>query len=117
MNKEQASFITKLIAEEITKEADIDFLFKGIPGYMETADEEDPIVYKKVKGFLLPWVWYLYEADKEEGIFMAYVVGDFPECGSVSLEDLKSVGMTIDEDFEPKRLSEIQKEVEEEFYN
>lgn len=117
MSREKINLIAQLMAEEVTKEANIDFLFEGIPGYMETADEEDPMVYKKVKGFLLPWTWYLYEADKENGIFMAYVVGDFPECGSVSLEDLKSVGLTIDEDFEPKRLSEIQKEVEEEFYN
>lgn len=117
MNREQTNFIAKLMAASVTEEADIDFLFEDIPGYMETAEEKDPMVYKKVQGFLLPWTWYLYEADKEEGIFMAYVDGDFPECGSVSLEELKQIGLVVDKDFEPKRLSEIQKEVEEKFYN
>lgn len=116
-NKEDMNFIAKLMASVVTQEADIDFLFEDIPGYMETAEEADPVIHKKVTGFLLPWTWYIYEADKENGLFMAYVVGDFPECGSVSLDELKSIGLAIDKDFKPRKLSEIQKEVEATFYN
>lgn len=92
----------------ISADADIDFLFEGVPGYYETADEQDPIVYKKVKGAVLPWTWYIYEADREEEVFMAFVDGDFPESGTVSLEDLKMAGIEIDYTFKPTPLSEIQ---------
>ena len=92
----------------ISEDADIDFLFEGVPGYYETAEEEDPIVYKKVKGAVLPWTWYIYEADKEIGLFMAFVDGEFPESGTVALEELKMAGIEIDYKFKPTPLSEVQ---------
>lgn len=92
----------------ISSEANIDYLFEGVPGYYETADEENPIVYKKVIGAVLPWTWYIYEADKENGLFMALVDGNYPEIGTVSLDDLKMAGIEIDYTFKPTPLNEIQ---------
>lgn len=104
------------LGRAISEGADIDFLFEGVPGFGETAKQKDPIVYKVVKGAMIDWTWYIYEADKEEGLFMAYVDGDFPECGSVSLEELKCIGIEIIKDFKPTPLSEIQKKVQDKFY-
>lgn len=97
------------LGQAISMEADIDFLFEGVPGYMETSEEENPIVYKKVTGVVLPWTWYIYEASREEGLFSAFVVGVYPECGTVSLKDLGMAGMEIDKNFEPTPLNEVMK--------
>lgn len=103
------------LALAISEKADIDFLFEGVPGYYETAEEKDPIIYKKVRGIVLPWTWYIYEADKEEGLFTALVDGHFPESGTVALEELKMAGIEIDYDFKPTPLSKVYDMIMENF--
>ena len=82
-------------------------LYEGLPKLYSDVEASDPMVYKKLTGTLLSWTWYLLEGDRETGILMAYVEGEFNEIGSVSISDLKSVGAFIDKEFKPTRLSNI----------
>ncbi len=84
--------------------------------FAKTGDQsqcEDPLVIAK---FFTPdssWTWYAIEYDPEMQIFFGYVIGPFPEWGTFSLKDLKSVrgvlNLPIERDlyFNPKPFSEL----------
>lgn len=87
-----------------------------LPPLGATAKEKDPLVICK---FFFPdssWSWYAIEFDGED-IFFGFVDGDFPELGTFSLSELKSVrgklGLPIERDlfFEPCRLSQLRAEI------
>ncbi len=80
------------------------------------ADDNTPCADKicQVKFFhpMCSWTWYATEFDPETGIFFGWVCGDFPEWGTFSLEEMKSLkvhglGMERDMGFTPKPMREI----------
>ena len=92
-------------------------LAKDLPPLGATEADKDPLVRAK---FFYPdfsWRWYAIEYDGED-LFFGYVEGDFPELGYFSLSELKGnhgkLGMAIERDryFQPRRLSQIRREVE-----
>jgi hypothetical protein len=96
----------KLLTDELRSE---------LPPLYAQEKEKDPIIYAK---FFCPWnrwTWYITEGSEEDDdfIFFCYVIGDFPEWGYSSLNELESVrgpgGLTIERDlhFAPKHKSEI----------
>lgn len=91
-------------------------LRKKIPNLYSQETEKDPLVYAK---FFTPdsnWTWYALEFDGKD-TFFGYVDGFEPELGYFSLSELESVrgplGLGIERDmyWEPKPLSEVEKEV------
>jgi Protein of unknown function (DUF2958) len=88
-------------------------ILKKLPARYSQEGEQNPMVICK---FFCPWnqwTWYCIEFDKEERLFLAYVVGFENEIGYVSLDELESIKgplqMKIERDlfFKPTRLSEI----------
>ncbi len=91
-------------------------LRKKIPKLYSQETEKHPLVYAK---FFTPdssWTWYALEFDGED-TFFGYVDGFEPELGYFSLSEMESVkgplGLKIERDlyWEPKLLSEVEKEV------
>ena len=87
-------------------------LKKKLPPLGSTANEPDPMVICK---FFTPdanWTWYVIEYDGKD-IFYGWVDGFFPEFGTFSLSELKSVrgalGLPVERDrwFKPCRFSEL----------
>ena len=88
--------VTKQIGERqmklMTKEIE-----KKIPkGY------GDGRIYAKYFHPLTFWKWYAMSYDPDSEIFYGFVHGDFPELGSFSLDDLKSIeklmGLPVERD-------------------
>ena len=91
-------------------------LRKKIPKLYSQETEKDPIVHAKYFTPDSSWTWYVLEFDGED-IFFGYVDGFEPELGYFSLSELESVrgpmGLEIERDlhWQPKRLSEVEREV------
>ena len=86
-----------------------------LPPLYSQEGSKDPIVYVK---FFTPWsgwTWFATEGEDkgEDFIFFGYVIGQFPEWGYFSLNELCSVtgpfGLKIERDihFEPRPKSEV----------
>lgn len=96
----------KLITKEIAKQ---------LPPLDSQADKEPKDIMVPLKLFCPwnQWTWFIYEYDPATQIAWGYVVGDFPEIGSIDLNELKSVrgfgGLGIERDiyWQPKSLAEI----------
>jgi len=87
-------------------------LKKKLPPLGASENDPDPMVICK---FFFPgfhWKWYAIEYDGKD-TFFGWVDGDFPEFGSFSLSELKSItdklGLPVERDrqFVPCRLSEL----------
>ena len=89
-------------------------LLNQIPKLYETEDEIDPIAY--VKLFIDGWTWYIIEFSIDKNICFGYVISPFgAELGYFSLEEIRSIkgslgiGVELDLEFKPTRLSVIKK--------
>jgi Protein of unknown function (DUF2958) len=78
---------------------------------------EDPLVVCKFFHPLSTMTCYAIEGSEEGGdfIFFGWVHSDFPELGYFSLSEMQAVhvmglGIERDEQFTPKKLSEVKKE-------
>ena len=89
-----------------------DSLSKTIPALYGTENFTNPLVRCK---FFLPgtrWTWYVTEYDGKD-MFFGYVVGDYPELGYFTLNELESVrgplGLRIERDlyFRPIGLKQV----------
>lgn len=90
------------------------YLESKLPALYSMEKESDPKVICK---FFLPmtkWTWYAIEFDGND-TFFGFVVGDFPELGYFSLNELKRVegpyGLGVERDlyFNPCPLSEVRR--------
>lgn len=95
----------KLLTDELRKE---------LPPLYSKENEKDPLVICK---FFLPmakWTWFATEFDGKD-TFFGFVVGEYPELGYFSLQELENLegpyGLGVERDmyFKPCRLSEIKK--------
>ena len=114
-----------------------DSLKERMPPLYSQENERDPMVICKFFDPVGSWTWYAYEGspvdedgfydtDKEkvDYLFFGYVVGFVPEPGYFSLNQLQNAkrgmrglrALPIERDvwFEPKRLSEIRREHDDE---
>ena len=85
-----------------------------IPKLYETEEQNNPIAY--VKLFLDAWTWYITEMSIDNNICFGYVISPFgAELGYFSLEEIKSIkgslgiGVELDLEFKPTKLSIIKK--------
>ena len=102
----------KLLTEELKKQ---------IPALYSQENEKDPMIDCKFFDPTGSWSWYVIEggAEGEDYIFFGYVVGDFPELGYFSLNELEiakqnckgiqSLPIERDLHFTPCKLSEIKR--------
>ena len=99
----------RLVTEELRKK---------IPPLYSQEKVKDPIAHAKYFTPDSSWTWYVIEFDGKD-TFFGYVDGIYPEMGYFSLSELEGVGgplgLRIERDlyWEPKPLSEVQKEVME----
>jgi len=97
----------RLVTEELRKK---------IPPLYSQEKVKDPIAHAKYFTPDSSWTWYVIEFDGKD-TFFGYVNGIYPEMGYFSLSELETVrgplGLKIERDsyWEPKPLSEVQKEV------
>jgi hypothetical protein len=97
----------KLMTEELRKK---------LPPLYSQENVKDSIVHAKYFTPDSSWTWYAIEFDGKDAFF-GYVDGIYPELGYFSLSELESVkgpmGLKIERDlyWEPKPLSEVEKEV------
>lgn len=84
-------------------------LSKLLPAFGETAELEleEITVPIKIISPLINFEWYLYEYDKESRIGMAFVKGDFDECGTVSIDELEDILCVVDNMYEPTSLKNL----------
>ena len=94
-------------------------LKKQLPPLYSQENVEDPMVYVKFFHPLSTMTWYAIEGspEGEDFIFFGWVYSDFPELGYFSLNEMQAVlvmglGIERDEQFTPKKLSEVRKEHE-----
>ncbi len=94
----------KLLTKEIENQ---------MPKLYSQEKDSDPMVYVK---FFCPWnEWKWFATEYEDGEFFGFVVGDEPELGYFTLEEMESVtgpaGLKIERDiaFTPCRLSAVKK--------
>jgi hypothetical protein len=88
-------------------------LKKSLPPLYSQENEADPVVRVKYFALCSGRTWYGIEYDPEEELFFGFVHGFDDELGYFSLAELRSLGALIERDkfFEPKRLSDVRKEV------
>ena len=90
-------------------------LLNQIPKLYETEDQVDPIAY--VKLFIDGWIWHITEISIDKNICFGFVESPFcsGELGYFSLEEIKSIkgslgiGVELDLEFKPTKLSIIKK--------
>lgn len=93
-----------------------DELRERLPALYET--ESTDIGDKQVVArFFFPagvWTWFVVEGEQKNGdfIFFGYVIGDFPEWGYFSLNELQGInvhGLTVERDlhFQPGKFKDV----------
>lgn len=82
-------------------------VYEGLPKLYSTSEEENPMVVKKVLSPMCDWVWYIIDGSEEEGILFGYVVGFFPEFGTISYYELSQIYAYVDDTFKPVPVKEI----------
>ena len=90
---------------------------KQLPPLYSQEHEKDPMVICKFFHPLSNMTWYAIEGspEDEDFLFFGWVHSDSPELGYFSLNEMQAVqvmglGIERDEQFTPKKLSEVKKE-------
>jgi hypothetical protein len=97
----------KLLTQEI---------LKNLPPLYSSENEPDPLCRVKFFHPMSSLTRYRIEYSPEERIFFGYVDSPDPELGYFSLDEMEEcviygLGVERDQDFQPRRLSEIKEEI------
>jgi hypothetical protein len=72
----------------------------------------DPFVHAIIGHPRLSWFWLITEYNPEERLLFGFVLGDFPEFGYFSLDELQTTGCVNLPHSEPVRLSKVRARLE-----
>lgn len=108
-----------VLTEKEVKEQLVSDLFGDgtLPPYDSVSDtEENPMCLKKVVSPMNGWEWYIVEGSEDDGMLFGYVIGNYPEGGSFTIDELVSAFGLCDKNYQPETLDAVAKKGHEKIF-